>query len=83
MIIPNAVGRLDPVTEAIREGDRAKAIALLDAERKRQRDKADAALDEYGRLSSILGDTTVFAVRLEIDDDVWTQARRDCGWKGE
>lgn len=82
-ILPNAVGRLDNVTAAIRTGDRNLAASLLKAEveRRQERFKAVAAELErerkglvecqrvHGEISS--GDMTV---------GEWTLLRQLCGW---
>lgn len=82
MIIPNAVGRIDAITEAIRDGDRAKAIRLVDLEDNRLLRKLSEVEREMAKVTTAIRETENFRNDL-YDDEVWTQARRDCGWKGE
>jgi len=80
MTIPNAVGRIDAITEAIREGDRFKAQELLAAEGKRLAAASVAARDEFTRREQAFSDVMEFLVDL---DKVWNQARIDCGHNPE
>lgn len=81
-LIPNAVGRLDDVVEAIREGDRERASQLtldeycrlernatkMESQARKIRDAANACLD--------------FQNYVLTSESGWEQARRDCGWSG-
>ena len=84
MVIPNAVGRIDEIVDAIRDGDRFKAIELLEAESKRLADSANTIHDQYKKRLTQYFDAKFFLdsisdIRNRVD---WEQARRDCGWKG-
>ena len=82
MIIPNAVGRIDAITEAIRDGDRERAIELTDLENSRLLRKLSEVEREMAKVMTAVRETENFRNDL-YDDEVWTQARRDCGWEGE
>ena len=61
MIIPNAVGRIDEITEAIREGDAEKAYELLEAEIGRRRDGFRILANEVKKKSAELDQCEEFA----------------------
>jgi hypothetical protein len=81
-VLPNAVGRLDAVVEAIREGDRERAITLLKAESKRLLDKKRGIADVFWKAAESLDAVWTFEGEIAVDDKVWTEARLACGWSG-
>lgn len=83
MTIPNSVGRIDAITEAIREGDKDLARKLLSQENERLKEIEEAAQKEYRKRREARLSVGVYASTILGDDDRWNQARRDCGWKGE
>lgn len=85
MIIPNSVGRIDEIAEAIRGGDRFKAIELLESEAKRLADSANVIHEQYKKRLTQYFDAKFFLDSISDvrNKDAWLQARRDCGWKGE
>lgn len=80
-VIPNAVGRLDDVVEAIRNGDRELAIELLEAEVERLKAKHTANFNEGNRIYKALRSVHWFLIDCERDDK-WLKARKACGWNG-
>jgi len=86
--LPNSVGRLDDVVEAIKEGNAEKAEHLLRAERDRREANVKRLSEELGRERRIAIDVTgVWAVadgiRLGLGDtEKWDRLRRACGWEG-
>lgn len=83
MTIPNAVGRIDEITEAIREGDREKAFLLGLKEHSRLIFKLAALEREMKQVQKAASQVEKFNIAIRTFDDDWNQARRDCGWKGE
>lgn len=81
MIIPNSVGRIDAITEAIRDGDRERAIELTDLENSRLLRKLSEVEREMAKVMTAVRETENFRNDL-YDDEVWNKARRDCGWEG-
>jgi hypothetical protein len=81
MIIPNAVGRIDAITDAIREGDRGKAQMLLAEEAKRLARECKAAHNQYVRYDKTFNEVIEFYLSLGLNDALWRQARIDCGWQ--
>lgn len=87
-ILPNCVGRLDPIVEAIRDGDRNRAIELALAEQDRLLAKYEAQAAEMDKISTAIDDVTAFAKAIDpdpnetSDDSTWERARRECGWNG-
>lgn len=82
-LIPNAVGRIDAITKAIRDGDRERAIELLQKEGGRVLAKKKKILDEYWRAAWSLDSINDFEIEISASAEKWIQARRECGWKGE
>ena len=65
--IPNSIGRLDPVTHAIRMGDYELAKTLLDAECIRVTKKFYVCLDECARLKAISDEAERFRREFAAD----------------
>lgn len=82
MNIPNAVGRIDEITDAIRDGDRKRAIMLTDLENSRLLGRLSEVEREMAKVTTAVRETENFRNDL-YDDEAWNQARRDCGWKGD
>lgn len=80
-LIPNAVGRLDDVVEAIREGDRERAKKLLAFELARIMEKKRDYEKHYWAAAKCVDSVEEFANRIGVDD-WWNLARRACGWSG-
>lgn len=80
-ILPNCVGRLDSVTEAIREGNRELARTLLWNERSRLAEKVEAIDKERDRARRDLESVADFTEAIDLPDK-WHRARRECGWNG-
>lgn len=83
MIIPNAVGRIDEITDAIREGNKGEVYRLLASERDRIDQKVSLIKSELDKAISQRDSVVKFAAALISGPEAWNQARRDCGWKGE
>lgn len=83
MIIPNAVGRIDAITEAIRDGDRERAMYLAGCEHSRLIRKLAVIERELKQATKAADEVAAFHVALISDDEAWHLARRDCGWEGE
>lgn len=83
-VLPNSVGRLDDVVEAIREGDRERAIDLLSAERHRLEKKHSVAYEEQNKIYRAWLEMCKTIERLKpggFEPD-WEQLRKACGWSG-
>lgn len=87
-LIPNAVGRLDDVVEAIKHGEGNLAWVLLQDEYERRHEKTILlrkeldremeALYEVGRIRDIADSMSTGGSRLLGNE--WDQLRRECGW---
>lgn len=80
-VIPNAVGRLDPVTDAIREGDWDLANKLLFQEQARLKARSDSLVAENRRVCDDWDYVGEFLAAIG-DKDAWDRARKECGWDG-
>jgi hypothetical protein len=80
-VIPNAVGRIDAITEAIRDGDRERAIELVGAEQKRLAQKYHAIASELDKCREACSQVSDFEIAIRIDK-CWHKARKACGWSG-
>lgn len=84
-LIPNAVGRIDAITEAIRDGDRKRAIELVLAEQTRLFERYEAEAVSMDKLTRAIDDVTAFAKAIDpdpnetSDDSTWSRARVACG----
>ena len=83
MIIPNSVGRIDAITDAIRNGDREQAIQLTGCEHVRLLRKWNALKIEMDKIRRDCEETTAFKAAIEDIDDAWHMARVECGHKPE
>jgi hypothetical protein len=83
MTIPNAVGRIDAITEAIREGDRLNAVALTGCEHLRLLRRISEIKAELSKVEKSCDDVRAFGYAIEHNDQAWAQAMRDCGSKME
>jgi hypothetical protein len=81
-VLPNSVGRIDAITEAIRDGDRERAIELLRAERERLMNKKEAIGKEYAKACRIEHETLDFLLDIKNHEPTWHKARKACGWSG-
>lgn len=80
--LPASVGRLDDVVEAIREGDRERALELLHDECKRRIEIEDKEKEEWTRRQNARHAVQTFGCNLQNDNAFWLKARRACGWSG-
>lgn len=81
-IIPNAVGRLDDVVEAIRVGDNQRAYTLLSERYCQVRGKRNYYEKMHGAALIEAGEILRFMDRFAEDDGFRDRARKACGWKG-
>jgi hypothetical protein len=81
-ILPNCVGRLDPIVEAIREGDKPKAFDLLERECGRLNIKRMAIGEEAAKADAAYHQCVTFGCDMAKESN-WHQIRRECGWSGE
>lgn len=65
--IPNAVGRIDEIIEAIEQGDRSLAMELLHGELERLKHKADLKSVELGRVLQAITAVSTFQSRINKD----------------
>ena len=79
-ILPNCVGRLDPIVEAIREGKKDAAFAMLFAEQARLKQKSDAIVDENRKAVDAWEKLSDFVQKIHEDPAAWENVRRECGW---
>ena len=84
-LLPKAVGRLDTVVEAIRDGDRDRVRSLLLDELERIENKANWLKSEYlNQVKSASDiDSVIFLAANEIETKKWIDLRRACGWSGD
>jgi hypothetical protein len=80
-VIPSAVGRLDDVVDAIRDGDRERARELLNAEQNRLSRKYFAMAVELDKCRKACSQVADFETEIGIDQ-FWHEARVACGWHG-
>jgi len=81
-LLPNAVGRLDNVVAAIRDGDRDRVIELLQAEKERLKAKRTANFDEGTKIYKAIESVSWFLIDCENDDEKCREVLRACGWSG-
>jgi len=81
-LLPNAVGRLDNVVEAIRDGDHKRTIQLLSAERDRLLKKSKIQYLEQGKTKFARWSIEGFVNNITNNKDRWHEARKACGWSG-
>lgn len=86
-ILPNVVGRLDDVVDALKAGDQAKADDLLRQESRRRREYVEfleRSLDlEKSKLLDLVGvHVIVQNAHLPGLSEKWASLRRECGWDG-
>jgi hypothetical protein len=81
-VIPNAVGRIDAITEAIRDGDRERAWDLLFYESMRLMQKCGRILAEFESARIAKKDVMNCLNKIKADDEYWHKARKACGWSG-
>ena len=80
-VIPNAIGRLDDVVEAIRDGDRERARELLNAWQNRLARKYFLTAVDLDKCRQAC--LEFFDFEREIGNDkFWHEARKACGWSG-
>jgi hypothetical protein len=73
------VGRLDPVVEAIKQGDKILAFDLLFEEQKRLKAKSDAIVAENRRAVEAWESLSAFMLKIQDDPTAWEKAREECG----
>lgn len=85
-LIPNAVGRLDDVVEAIREGKRGLAVKLLEVEVERrvakERGFRSQLEDELAKRHAVQNVLAIADSDFDECDGQWIELRRACGWSG-
>jgi hypothetical protein len=81
-VIPNAVGRLDDVVEAIRDGDRERAYDLLHCEFSRLVQKKIRHDKEGEKIRHAQDEVGEFMLAIRKYQDSWDVARKLCGWSG-
>lgn len=65
--IPNAVGRIDEIIEAVEQGDRSLAMELLHVELERLKHKADVKSVELGKVLQSITEVSTFQLRINKD----------------
>lgn len=80
-VMPNAVGRLDDVVEAIRDGDRERVVKLLRSEQERLAAQHTAQFEQSNKTYMSLMNVYLFLIDIE-NDEKWAEARKACGWSG-
>lgn len=83
IVIPNVVGRLDPVTLSACLGKRDEVIDQLKAESSRQIEKKTAANKDSDKAEANFKDICNFIELINSSDAAWNQFRRACGWTGD
>jgi hypothetical protein len=83
IVIPNIVGRLDPVTLSACLGKRDEVIAQLKIETSRQFEKKTAANKDSDKAEANFKDICNFIELINSSDKAWNQFRRACGWTGD
>lgn len=81
-MIPVAVGKIDAITQAIRDGDRERAFTLLEEECKRLHAKRIAISREVLNADQDYQSVLAFACLMTYPEK-WNLARKECGWSGE
>lgn len=79
-IIPNAVGCIDAITEAIRDGKRERAENLLHEEFKRLAGICQRLTTQLEIRQKQLSELQDFSEDLSINHGKWIEARKACGW---
>lgn len=78
-LIPNAVGRLDDVVEALKAGDKQKAGNLLYERAEQVREKIIRADDEHQKAKREFNEITSFSYRVINQTDFAERVRVACG----
>lgn len=78
-LIPNAVGRLDDVVEALAAGDAKKAKELLFERAKAISRKAAVAGEEYDKANRERDAVVFFGFKITSDPDFVERVRLACG----
>lgn len=65
--LPNAVGRIDAIIEAIEQGDRSKTLQLLHDEHERLNSKAKTMIEQVNRIFQARNE--VFMVKNNFSKD--------------
>lgn len=81
-LIPNAVGRLDDVVEAIRGGNPLQAAKLLDDEYSRLMGRRDHIRKEMDKVETAINDVNWFTLKMR-DREAWERVRVACGGTDE
>ena len=66
-LLPNAVGRIDAIAEAIEQGDRSKTLQLLHDEHERLSNKAKLIIEQLNRIFEARNE--VFMVKNNFSKD--------------
>lgn len=77
-LIPNAVGRLDDVVEAIRSRDLDRAANLLDAELARLEAKREQIRNDLGKVEKAISEVNHFRFKFRSEEE-WERVRVACG----
>lgn len=77
-LIPNAVGRLDDVVEALRDGDVDRAANLLDAELARLEAKREQIRNDLGKVEKAISEVNHFRFKFRSEEE-WERVRVTCG----
>lgn len=65
--LPNSVGRIDAIVEAIEQGDRSLAMELLHGELERLKHKANVKSEELGKVLQAITEVSTFQLRINKD----------------
>lgn len=82
-LIPNEVGRLDDVTDALRAGNDREALRLLDERAIALREWLDKLVKEFRTAKQRRQSILDFVDRYLADPEFRGQVRRECGWAEE
>lgn len=77
-LIPNAVGRLDDVVEAIRNRDLDRAANLLDSEFVRLETKREQIRNDLHKVEKAISEVNHFRFKFRSEDE-WERVRVACG----
>lgn len=81
-LIPNAVGRLDDVVEAIRSRDLDRAANLLDAELARLEAKQEQIRNDLNKVEKAISEVNHFRFKFRSKEE-WERVRVACGGGSE
>ena len=73
-LIPNAVGRLDDVVEAIKNRDLDRAEELLDSELARLESKREQIRNDLGKVENAISEVNHFKLKFRSEEE-WQRVR--------